>query len=156
MGASCLCNKKTVPLNWESHSLSLHGDRLVRPSVRQRLGLQQPTTSYESFARPRSGMSLRPFTIFSLPSTLNAIAIQNLEQKTRHYDEASKKYLAGVATDYDVLAAKVAVENARPIVIRTENLIRISRENLRFLLANVQEVDVLGSLECNDYTLPEG
>lgn len=82
-----------------------------------------------------------------LAKVLNAIAIQNLEQKTRHYDEASKKYLAGVATDYDVLAAKVAVENARPIVIRTENLIRISRENLRFLLANAQEVDVQGSLE---------
>jgi HAE1 family hydrophobic/amphiphilic exporter-1 len=82
-----------------------------------------------------------------LAKAFNAITIQNLEQKTRHYDEATKKYSAGVATDYDVLAGKVAVENARPDVIRTENLIRISRENLRFLLGYEEEVEVEGSLE---------
>ena len=82
-----------------------------------------------------------------LAKAFNAITIQNLEQKTRHYDEANKKYSAGIATDYDVLAGKVAVENARPDVIRTENLIRISRENLRFLLGNEEEVEVKGSLE---------
>ena len=32
---------------------------------------------------------------------------------------------AGTATDYDVLAAQVAVENARPSVIRAQNLVRI-------------------------------
>jgi outer membrane protein TolC len=82
-----------------------------------------------------------------LAKEFHAIANQNLEQKTRHYDEARKKYSAGVATDYDILVAKVAVENARPEVIRTENLILISRENLRFLLGIEQEVDVKGSLE---------
>jgi HAE1 family hydrophobic/amphiphilic exporter-1 len=82
-----------------------------------------------------------------LAKAFHAISIQNLEQKTRHYDEANKKYSAGIATDYDVLAGKVAVENARPDVIRTENLIRISRENLRFLLGNEEEVEVKGSLE---------
>ena len=82
-----------------------------------------------------------------LAKALHAIAIQNLEQKTRHYDEARKKYSAGVATDYDVLVGKVAVENARPDVIRTENLIRISRDNLRFLMGHAQEVDAKGSLE---------
>jgi HAE1 family hydrophobic/amphiphilic exporter-1 len=52
-----------------------------------------------------------------------------------------------VATDYDVLAAEVAVENARPEVIRTENLIRISREKLRFILGvEGQEVDAAGTL----------
>ena len=82
-----------------------------------------------------------------LAKALNAIAIQNSEQKIRHYDEARKKYSAGVATDYDVLVGKVAVENARPDVIRTENLVRISRENLRFLLGSEQKVDVKGGLE---------
>jgi outer membrane protein TolC len=82
-----------------------------------------------------------------LAKAFNAITIQNLEQKTRHYDEANKKYSAGIATDYDVLAGKVAVENARPDVIRTENLIRILRENLRFLLGYEEEVEVKGSLE---------
>ena len=41
-----------------------------------------------------------------LAKELHAIAIQNLEQKRRHYDEASKKHATGVATDYDVLVRK--------------------------------------------------
>jgi HAE1 family hydrophobic/amphiphilic exporter-1 len=90
-----------------------------------------------------------------LAKALNTITIQNLEQKRRHYDEARKKYSAGVATDYDVLVGKVAVENARPDVIRTENLIRISRENLRFLLGFEQEVDIKGGLEVTIGSYPE-
>jgi len=79
---------------------------------------------------------------------LHAIAIQNLDQKIRHYDEAKKKYSAGVATDYDVLVSKVSVENAQPEVIRTENLIGTSKEKLRFLLGrDGQEVDITGNLE---------
>jgi HAE1 family hydrophobic/amphiphilic exporter-1 len=77
-----------------------------------------------------------------------ALALQNLDQKERHLDEARRKYAAGTATDYDVLAAEVAVENARPEVIRRENLISVTRERLRFLLGmEGQEVDVTGTLE---------
>ena len=90
-----------------------------------------------------------------LAKALNTIAVQNLEQKTRHYEEARKKYTAGVATDYDVLVAKVATENAQPDVIRTENLIRISKENFRFLLGHAQEVDVNGSLQATIASYPE-
>jgi outer membrane protein TolC len=82
-----------------------------------------------------------------LSKELNALAEQNLEQKKRHLDEAQKKYLAGTATDYDILAAQVELENARPEVIRTENLIRITRENLRFLIGlGNNEVDAQGTL----------
>ena len=76
-----------------------------------------------------------------------AIARQNLEQKERHLDEAQRRYTAGVATDYDTLAASVSVENARPEVIRTDNLIRQAKDRLRFLLAVEEDVDVAGSLE---------
>ncbi len=76
-----------------------------------------------------------------LARELSAIAIQSLAQKTRHLDEARKKQVAGTATDYDVLAAEVAVENARPEVIRTENLVRTARDRLKFLLA-LEEGDV--------------
>jgi outer membrane protein TolC len=69
-----------------------------------------------------------------LTKELNAIARQNLEQKQRHLEEAKRKLTAGVATDYEVLAAEVAVKNARPDVIRTENEVRDSIERLRFLL----------------------
>jgi HAE1 family hydrophobic/amphiphilic exporter-1 len=53
-----------------------------------------------------------------------------------------------VATDYDVLAGRVDTENARPALIRTENLIQIARERFRFLLGiGEQEVDARGTLE---------
>lgn len=91
-----------------------------------------------------------------LAKELHAIAIQNLEQKRRHYDEASKKHAAGVATDYDVLVGKVNVENAQPSVIRGENLILITRERLRFLLGtDGKEVDVKGTLETAISSCPE-
>ena len=78
---------------------------------------------------------------------LNRVARENLSQKQRLLDEARKKFAAGVATDYDVLAAEVAAENARPDVIRTENLVRVTCERLRFLLALPDEVTAEGSLD---------
>mgnify|MGYP001041898971 CR=1 FL=1 len=82
-----------------------------------------------------------------LQRELGRLATENLEQKKRHADEAHKRFSAGVATDYDVLAADVAVENARPEEIRTGNQLRIARERLRFLLAGEDEgLDVEGSL----------
>lgn len=75
------------------------------------------------------------------------LANENLTQKGRHSEEAKKKFSAGVATDYDVLAAEVAVDNARPGVIRAENQVRLARERLRFHLAIDEEVDASGVLE---------
>lgn len=83
-----------------------------------------------------------------LSKELYALAQKNREQKRRHLEEARKKYTAGVATEYDVLAAEVAVENAMPEVIRRENLIRTSLDRLRFLLGfATPEIDVEGSLQ---------
>lgn len=82
-----------------------------------------------------------------LAKELHDLAKQNLEQKARHLEEARRKFAAGVATEYDVLAGEVALENARPEVIRNENLIRTSREKLRFILGiEDKEVDVIGRL----------
>lgn len=83
-----------------------------------------------------------------LANELLAIAQQNLDQKRRFYEEARKKYTLGVATDYDVLAGKVNLENAGPPVIRTENQQVISRERLRFLLGlEERELEVRGTLD---------
>ena len=83
-----------------------------------------------------------------LSRELSRMALENRAQKLRHLDEATRKFNAGVATDYDVLAAEVAAENTQPEVIRTENGIRMAREKLRFLLAmESDEVDVIESLE---------
>ncbi len=83
-----------------------------------------------------------------LARELSRLAQENRSQKQRHLEEASRKFSAGVATDYDVLAAEVATENTMPEVIRSENSVRMARERLRFLLAmGSEEVDVSGSLE---------
>jgi HAE1 family hydrophobic/amphiphilic exporter-1 len=74
------------------------------------------------------------------------ISEQDLDQKQRHLDEATKRQSAGTATDYDVLAAQVAVENARPNVIRSENLVRTARLRLAYLLAETGEIDATGAL----------
>ena len=85
-----------------------------------------------------------------LVKEVHTLAKENLEQKTRHLEEARRKYAAGVATDYDVLASEVAVENARPDVIRAANLIQISLEKLRFLLGmDGKAMDVKGKLEAS-------
>lgn len=88
-----------------------------------------------------------------LARELNRLARENQAQKQRHLDEARKKFSAGVATDYDVLAAEVASANARPEVIRTENAIRSYRERLRFLLDSEDEVDVAGTLQPYDHDI---
>ncbi len=83
-----------------------------------------------------------------LAKEFNAIAGRNLEQKGRHLEEAKKKQAAGVATDYDVLVAQVAADNARPDLIRTRNGVNAAREFLRFTLGiGNQPVDVSGMLD---------
>jgi outer membrane protein TolC len=82
-----------------------------------------------------------------LAKEFSMIAQQSLEQRIKHLDETRRKFAVGVATEYDVLAAEVAVENARPEAIKTENQIRTSRERVRFLLGiSDEEVDVAGQL----------
>jgi hydrophobic/amphiphilic exporter-1 (mainly G- bacteria), HAE1 family len=76
-----------------------------------------------------------------------AIMARTVEQRERHLEEARRRFTLGTATDYDVLAAEVALANARPDAIRTANLVRTARERLRFLLAEDGEVDATGTLD---------
>lgn len=78
---------------------------------------------------------------------VHLLSLQILEQKKRHHDEARKKFKAGTATDYDVLAASVALDNARPETIRSANAVTLARDRLMFLLGLDEAVDVKGSLE---------
>ena len=82
-----------------------------------------------------------------LSREFHALSLQTFNQRMRHLDESRRRYAAGTATDYDVLAAEVAVENARPEVIRRDNATQVAREKLRYLLGlEGQEVDVAGAL----------
>lgn len=83
-----------------------------------------------------------------LAKELLRVANDDLLQKKRHLDEAKNRYAAGVATDYEILAAEVAVENAAPAIISGENQLRLGRERLRFFLAlDYDEVDAVGTLD---------
>jgi HAE1 family hydrophobic/amphiphilic exporter-1 len=74
------------------------------------------------------------------------IAEDNLAQRTRRLDEVTKRREAGTATDFDVLAAQVELDSAKPAVIRSQNAVRAARAQLRYLLAEPQEVDAEGTL----------
>ena len=83
-----------------------------------------------------------------LAQSLETIAADTLAQRERHLDEAKKKYELGVATDYDVLSATVAVDNARPDVIHAANLVRTATQRLRLVLGETElEREVVGALE---------
>jgi len=78
---------------------------------------------------------------------LAVLAHEDLDQKQRHLDQVVRRQGLGTATDYDVLAARVAVQNARPAVVRAENSVRAGRDQLRFLLAeSALDIEVVGSL----------
>lgn len=86
------------------------------------------------------------FVDLLLADELQRLAGENLQQKARHRQEAERRYVLGVATDYDVLAATVAQENARPETIRAANRVRSAGQRLAYLLALPDEVIAEGEL----------
>lgn len=82
-----------------------------------------------------------------LAEHLYRLAVEQLAQKERHLDEAQKKFAAGVATDYDVLAARVARDNARPEVIRAEQSVAAGADALALLLDGGAPVTAVGTLD---------
>ena len=112
-----------------------------------RLGLEYSDDQLRRFQQAVTRDVSAAFYDVLVARELNGIAVQSLAQKRRLLDEARRKQLAGTATDYDVLAASVTVDNGQPEVIRTENLVRTARARLRFLLADaVGDVDAVGDL----------
>lgn len=90
-----------------------------------------------------------------LAREMAVIARESLAQRQRHLAEAQHRLELGTATDYDVLAARVAVDNARPELIRAENMVATARANLRFLLVLDEDVEVDGSLDARLAPVPE-
>jgi len=83
-----------------------------------------------------------------LARRIEGIARENLAQRGRHLAEAKNRQRLGTATDYDVLAAEVALENARPAVIRSVNRVLTAREQFRLVLADERrELDAAGTLD---------
>ncbi len=83
-----------------------------------------------------------------LAEELADVARDNLKQKARHLDEAQRKFPAGVAMEYDVLAAQVAWANAEPDVTRAENDVRLTSDRLRYFLGIQEDFKIHGELVC--------
>jgi HAE1 family hydrophobic/amphiphilic exporter-1 len=86
------------------------------------------------------------FYTLLLAEELADVARDNLKQKQRHLDEAQRKFQAGVAMEYDVLAAQVASANAEPEVTRAENDVRLVRDRLRYFLGIQEDFGIRGEL----------
>ncbi|MCL4809199.1 MAG: TolC family protein, partial [Thermoanaerobaculia bacterium] len=90
-----------------------------------------------------------------LARELVSISKETLAQREKQLAEAEKRYGLGTATDYDVLAARVALDNQRPEVIRTANLVLIALDRLRLVLAEEKlDLDVEGTLEADAVEVP--
>ncbi|MFN7990506.1 MAG: efflux RND transporter permease subunit [Thermoanaerobaculia bacterium] len=90
-----------------------------------------------------------------LARKLEEISKETLAQREKQLAEAEKRYALGTATDYDVLAARVARDNQRPEVIRTANLVLIALDQLRLVLAEEKmKIDVTGTLEGEAEAVP--
>ena len=90
-----------------------------------------------------------------LARKLEAIAKETLERRERQLAEAEKRHALGTATDYDVLAARVARDNQKPEVIRTAGAVLLALDRLRLVLAEEKtDLDVEGSLEAAPEEVP--
>ena len=90
-----------------------------------------------------------------LARRLEEIAKETLALREKQLAEAEKRQQLGTATDYDVLAARVARDNQRPEVIRTANLVLIALDRLRLVLAEEKAtIDVTGTLEGEPEAVP--
>ncbi|MDX9734171.1 MAG: efflux RND transporter permease subunit [Thermoanaerobaculia bacterium] len=90
-----------------------------------------------------------------LAKRIEAIAKETLEQRERQLGEAERRHTLGTATDYDVLAARVARDNQRPEVLRTASAVLVALDRLRLVLAEESgEIDVDGALEAEAVELP--
>jgi HAE1 family hydrophobic/amphiphilic exporter-1 len=95
------------------------------------------------------------FTDVLLARELESISKETLGQREKQLAEAEKRYALGTATDYDVLAARVALDNQKPEVIRTANLVLIALDRLKLVLAEEKlALDVEGTLEAEAVSVP--
>jgi HAE1 family hydrophobic/amphiphilic exporter-1 len=138
---------------YDRHEASLQLDQAlftwgqVRAAVRAaKLGMQTAEEQVRASRQDTLRDTAAAFYDVLLARELNSVFARNLTQKSRRLDEARKRNAVGLTTDYDVLVAEVAEANARPEVVRTNNLIRSRRDHLRLILGIDGPIDAAGDL----------
>ncbi|MBK9061805.1 MAG: efflux RND transporter permease subunit [Acidobacteria bacterium] len=90
-----------------------------------------------------------------LARRLAEISKETLRLREQQLAQAEQRHALGTATDYDVLAARVALDNQKPEVLRSANLVLIALDRLRLVLAEeTAALDVTGALESGTQEIP--
>jgi len=85
---------------------------------------------------------------------ISRASLENAEENVRNVKALGDK---GFVSEFDMLQAEVQLENFRPIVLQTENMLKDAKNGLKMILGIKQEsdVEVVGVLEYKDEQLPD-
>ena len=120
-----------------------------------RSGIASADDQLEHFRQAAVRTVTEAFYDVLLSRRLLEIARESLAQRERQLADARHRHQLGTATDYDLLAAQVALDNQKPEVIRTEGLVSLALDRLRLVLAEEGTgIDVAGSLEAEPAEVP--
>ncbi len=128
---------KQAVFTWGQVSAALDAAALDREASEQRLRQARALALRETAIR---------FYDVLLSRELEKVASETVAQKRRHLDETVRRNELGVTTDYDVLAARVALANAGAEQTRAENLVRMALDRLRYMIGKSGAFDVRGDL----------
>ncbi|HEX2865775.1 MAG TPA: TolC family protein [Ignavibacteriales bacterium] len=81
---------------------------------------------------------------------------QGLNLAKANYENVSKLYEQGMASEFDYLRAGVQVSNTEPAVSKAENTLQLAKNGLKFLLGMdlKQDIELTGTLQMDE--LPQG
>ncbi|MCX7879485.1 MAG: TolC family protein [Ignavibacteria bacterium] len=92
-----------------------------------------------------------------LMKNLYEIYLESLNNALANFNNIKSLLNQGIVSEFDYLQAEVHIENLKPIVENFRNLYKSSISNLK-VLANIpleQEIELVGTLEYKDFTLPD-
>lgn len=80
------------------------------------------------------------------------LTLLNKKRAEDNYHDTEIMYKQGLVSDYDAIRAKVQSDNLTPIVIQTENTLRIAKNHLKLLMGLdvKEEIDIEGNLQDAD------
>ena len=128
---------KQAVFTWGQVSAALDAAALDREASEQRFRQARAWALRETAIR---------FYDVLLSRELQQVASGTVAQKRRHLEETVRRNELGVATDYDVLAARVALANAGAEQTRAENAVRLALDRLRYMIGKSDAFDVQGDL----------
>ena len=152
---SSAAGRTSAPPSSRSRRSSSRGARSGRPSARRSWASTTATSSCGASGRPWSRTSRRRSATCWPRANWCASPKRTSRRRRGTSTRRPSAQSAGTATDYDVLAAQVAVENARPAVIRSAEPRAVrARSSCGSCWQSRGEVDVEGTLGATVEAVP--